>query len=77
MSKLTIQGIALVLMLLASPLTSAGTSTETTWLSIAGLAVLGIGAAIPPVLRYAGPDDSEDEDEDQDQDENAREEGTR
>jgi hypothetical protein len=57
---------ALVLMLLAFPLTSIGTEDDLTALWVAGLVVLGIGAAAAPILRYlslgdAGADATDDE----------------
>lgn len=60
MSQLAVQGAVLVLMLLALPLTSAGSSTGTPWLSVLGLALIGIGSLVPPALRLRGPDEGED-----------------
>lgn len=61
MKPLTVQGIVLVLMLLALPLTSYGLSTGTTWAYLAGLVVLALGALTPPVRRFAGPDEDDDD----------------
>lgn len=61
MKPLTIQGIVLVLLLAALPLASAGTTTDTAWLSIAALVVFGLAALTPPVLRFVGPDDGDDD----------------
>lgn len=47
-----ILSIALLLMLAAFPLTSIGTENDLTAVWVAGLVVLAIGAAAPPVLRY-------------------------
>lgn len=60
MSRLTTQGIVLVAMLVALPLASIGTSTDTPALSVAALAVFGLAALTPPVLRFAGDGDEED-----------------
>jgi hypothetical protein len=55
--------VALVLMLAAFPLTGIGSEQEITWLWVAGLVVLTLGAIIPPVTRYAFSDDDEEEDD--------------
>ena len=57
MKPLTIQGVVLVLMLLALPLTSLGTAGDQSWAQVAGIAVLGLAALVPPVMRFAGPDE--------------------
>jgi hypothetical protein len=59
-------GAALLLMLLAFPLTSLGTDRDLSWLWWTGLVVLAIGAAIPPIVRFAplGGDGDGDGDED-------------
>ncbi len=54
MNKLILQGIALLLMLAALPLTSIGSTSETLWVSIVGLVALTIGGLTPPVLRFVG-----------------------
>lgn len=71
MSKLTIQGIVLVLMIAALPLTSVATTTDSGWLVAVGLGVFGLAALTPPVLRYVGPDGDEDDD-DENGDENGK-----
>ena len=55
-------GLALVLMLLAFPLTSVGTDRDVTWLWWAGVAVLVLGALIPPGLRFVDTDGDTDGD---------------
>lgn len=62
MKQLTIQGIVLVLMLVALPLASIGTSTDTQWLAVAALVVFGVAALVPPVRRFAGGSDDDEED---------------
>jgi hypothetical protein len=59
-NKLVIQGIVLVLMLAALPLTSAGTISSAVWLAYAGLALFALAAATPPVLRFVGGDDDDE-----------------
>lgn len=61
MKPLTIQTVALALMVLALPLTSIGTTQDLLWLSILGLLSIGVAALATPVLRYAGPDDEGDD----------------
>lgn len=53
-------GLALVLMLLAFPLTSVGTDRDVTWLWWAGVVVLVLGALIPPGLRFVDADGNAD-----------------
>jgi hypothetical protein len=60
MNKLVIQGIVLILMLAALPLTSIGSTSELLWVSIVGLASIGFAALTPPALRFVG--NSEDDD---------------
>lgn len=60
MSHLAIQGAVLMLMLLALPVTSAGTTTNATWLNMLGLAAIAVGGMVPPVLRFAASDESDD-----------------
>lgn len=64
MKPLTIQTVALLMMLLALPLTSVGTTQDLRWLSVLGLVSLGLAALATPVLRYAGPDDDDEGDDD-------------
>jgi hypothetical protein len=52
MSGVAVLTISLVLLLLAFPLISIGTTTGPALLWWLGLAALGIGAAIPPVRRF-------------------------
>ncbi len=52
---------SLLLMLAALPLVAVGTAIETAPLWWAGLALLAIGAAIPPLTRFGAKDDDEDE----------------
>jgi hypothetical protein len=69
---------ALVLLLIAFPLTALGTERDVTWLWWAGLAVLAAGAVIPPALRFVGADDDDDndsEDDNDDDDNNGNDEG--
>jgi hypothetical protein len=54
---------ALVLMLVAFPLTAIGSEQEITALWVVGLVVLAVGALIPPITRYATPGDDDDGDE--------------
>jgi hypothetical protein len=59
--------VALVLMLAAFPLTGIGSEQDITWLWIAGLIVLTLGAVIPPVTRYARSDDDSADEEQEDE----------
>lgn len=52
-------GIALVLLLIAFPLTSLGTAGDRPALWWAGLALLVIGGLIAPLTRFMGDDDEE------------------
>lgn len=63
MNKLLIQGIVLVLMLLALPLASFGTTTDALWASILALVVFGLASLTPPVLRFVGDNDNGNGDE--------------
>jgi hypothetical protein len=56
MNKVTLLGLALVLMLVALPLLSWGTEDGRRWLWWLGLAILAAGGLIPPVARFAGRD---------------------
>lgn len=60
MNKLLIQGAALVLMLLALPLTSLGTTTPMMWAIYAGLGAITVGGLMTPVLHFVGDDGDDD-----------------
>lgn len=62
MKKLVIQGVVLVLMLSALPLTSIGSTSGLLWVSIIGLAAMGVAGITPPILRFVGNSSDEDED---------------
>jgi hypothetical protein len=65
MKPLTIQGVVLVLMLVALPLASLGTATDADWANVAALGVFGLAALVPPVMRFVGDGDGDaDEDDD-------------
>jgi hypothetical protein len=71
MSKLWVNGIALVLLLIPFVLISIGTMRETPALWWTGLVLLVIGALIPPITRYVpgngngnGDGDGGDEEDD-------------
>jgi hypothetical protein len=68
MKPLTIQGIVLVLMLVALPLASLGTTTDQTWLAPASLAVFGLAALVPPAMRFVGDEDADEEESTEDTD---------
>ena len=68
MNKLMIQGGVLVLMLLALPLTSLGTTTSLDWANYLGLGAIAVGGLTMPVLRFVGDDEDDDSDEDSDED---------
>lgn len=72
MKPLTIQGIVLVVMILALPLASLGTTTDATWASVTALGMVGVASLVPPVMRFVGPqaddDDEQDADHEGDQD---------
>jgi hypothetical protein len=57
---------ALVMLLLAFPLTAWGTDRDITWLWMLGLAAIAVGSAIPPVMRLAGGGSDDDGDGDGD-----------
>lgn len=57
MSKVWVLGIALLLLLAALPLISAGTMGESATLWWIGLALLGAGGLIPPLTRYVYADE--------------------
>ena len=57
MTRIGALTLALLLMLVSLVLVSLGTTNETTWLWWLGLAALLVGALIPPVIRYALPEE--------------------
>lgn len=61
MTLFAARNISLVLMLIAFPLISLGTTGDQPALWWAGLAALGAGALIPPVLRFAPIKEKEEE----------------
>jgi hypothetical protein len=63
MNPILIQGAALVLMLLALPLASVGTTQDATWAQVAAVVVVAVGGLVPPALRYLGDDDEPADDE--------------
>lgn len=65
MNTMVLQGAALVLMLLALPLASLGTTSDATWANVAAIGVLTVGGLIPPVLRYLGDDEDDEPDADE------------
>ncbi|WP_409329490.1 hypothetical protein [Trujillonella humicola] len=50
-------GVALVLMLAALPLLVVGANADIVALSVAGIAAVVVGGAIPPALRWLGPEE--------------------
>ena len=66
MSRIALLGITLLVLLAVFPLVSIGTTTGPPVLWWIGLALLLLAALVPPILRYAGP---EDEDETPEKDE--------
>lgn len=60
MSKMWIQGIALVLLLAALPLISIGTTQENEVMWWIGLGLLMVAGAAVPITRFAMPDDGDD-----------------
>lgn len=63
MNTMVLQGAALVLMLLALPLASLGTTSDATWANVAAIGVLTVGGLIPPALRFLGDDEDDEPDE--------------
>ncbi len=61
MSRLAVRSISLVLMLAAFPLISVGTTGGQPAVWWIGLACLGLGALIPPVMRYLPEQEQEEE----------------
>lgn len=57
MNKLLVQGAALILMLLALPLTSLGTTTPMMWALYVGLGTITVGGLTTPVLHFVGNGD--------------------
>ncbi len=69
MSKMWVNGIALVLLIASLPLISIGATQDNPALWWAGLGLLVVAGAAIPVSRYAFSDDAdEDDDEDSEQD---------
>jgi hypothetical protein len=64
MNTMVLQGAALVLMLLALPLASLGTTSDATWANVAAIGVLTVGGLVPPALRYLGDDEDDEPDGD-------------
>lgn len=60
MNRFALKNISLVLMLIAFPLISIGTTGDRAALWITGLIALTLGALIPPAMRYL-PDEPEQE----------------
>jgi hypothetical protein len=52
--------VALVLMLASLPLVSIGSWNDLAFVWWIGLALLAIGAAIPPAMRFLADDDADD-----------------
>jgi hypothetical protein len=83
MSKLLVLGIALVLLLVALPLISIGTTQENDTLWWAGIALIVIGGLVPPVTRFVfgeggeGEGEGEEEDRERDRDRERESEGER
>lgn len=70
MPKIWVLGFALILLLVPFFLISIGTTQDTPMLWWAGLALLVLGALIPPATRFIFPsEDEEEEDEDEDEQE--------
>ncbi len=63
MSKLWVLGLAFLLLLAAFPLISFGTTEDNDTLWWIGLALLVVGGLVPPVARYAFPDEEEGDEE--------------
>lgn len=76
MHKLMIQGGVLVLMLLALPLTSLGTTTGLDWANYLGLGAIAVGGLTMPVLRFVGDDEEDENDEEENDDEDRGQEET-
>jgi hypothetical protein len=60
MSRSWVLGIAFLLLLAAFPLISLGTTRENDVLWLAGLAMIVLGMLVPPVARYAVPEEDDD-----------------
>lgn len=60
MSRFALKNASLVLMLIAFPLISMGTTGDRAALWIGGLIALTVGALIPPAMRYL-PEEPEQE----------------
>ena len=55
MNPVVLQGVALLLMLVALPLLVVGTNAEILAVTVAGIVAVVLGGAIPPALRWIGP----------------------
>lgn len=58
MDALELETVAFVLMALSLPLISVGSAGSGSTLWIVGFAVLVVGTAIPPALRFLGPSET-------------------
>ena len=61
MSRAAARNISLLLMLAAFPLISVGTTNGSSLAWWIGLASLGLGALIPPVMRYLPAEEKEEQ----------------
>jgi hypothetical protein len=59
---MSLNGIALILLLVPIALISIGTINDIDWLWWAGVGLLVLGALIPPAARFLGSDDEGGED---------------
>lgn len=57
MSTLSLQGVALALLMLSLPLIVIAYEADVTALAVLGVVLAATGALLPPALRYVGPDD--------------------
>lgn len=55
MNTLTLQGVALALLLLSLPLIVIAYQADVPVLAVIGVVLATIGALTPPALRYGGP----------------------
>lgn len=60
MKPLTVQGVVLLVMLLALPFASLGVSGDATWASVTSLVLVGGAALVPPAMRFVGPGTDDD-----------------
>jgi hypothetical protein len=56
-SPIALQATALVLLLVALPLIVLGVNNDLPALTVAGMVAVVLGGAIPPALRYVGPEE--------------------